>query len=1332
MASNNNVAQAIPNLDSRGFIQPVGPFGPIASETRIQQPGSLVFTPLEGGPLLPALLGTAGSIAAPRAVEQLGGNQTEQNVAGLLGGLGGSVAAGGVSAIRGGIVPEEPSTPAGGGVFARKPYMDENGILRDASGRPIGRQYPWSESNPTGYGKPEADASGSPVVTPAIRRNPEFRDFSTRELQQRFTDADNAYWEFYWTHGGEEGFRDGNGTHVPEWQATANTLRQNADVIDREVRVRSQSQPSTTPAPATSPAASSPPTSEAAAGQPAPAGAGLNPNPTPEGAALANQMAEREGRPLPYPQAAAGAGSEPPPPPEPPTGGIPPQGASPQSPGVFDAEPGFSGAQAAIDAKERTTLQPGRALGQEGSLQRKVVGGLNPSVSMPREVHVANQARTSVRAQLYGEFSRSEGQAAKSVEDVWRQTPAVYTGDPSPAGGTLADYLERPGQYQASQALTAAKDALKTAQDTNIARVRGEYGVDIKPYQVADPEGIYVPHVLNTDNLDVAVQRTSAGLSGKPGAAKTRVYDTLSERLASDPVFARNPELDVGKLMDIHSQSLASAAANNTFKLGTGGMTKVEVLDELHPGLRDAKIAAQRDLSNLRGRLETATGRQAGAISNFRATAAQERAIQARIDPLQARIDALGPEYGPELSHLSGQVLELRRQLAQLGTPEAGGRVYTAGENVRGLQNQIDAAQTKVTDLVKHYQSAGIDAEKYTLSPDTYRYHSPETAKSINSVLKTRFDNQAIETGLQASSEALAAGLGADLSPLTLNGLLGAASHPEVLIKDGAGLARAALSPEGLTAGLKPEDISRFEFASGRTFGEAGAEFRKERQGLERIPVLGSKGLHGFNDALERVTERGRFQAWLNDSTILQKVSGLSQEAADAEAMSAISKLVPARNPAETGRSIQRARLERAPVISTSFIAGPVEFAKDYASGAAKILTGRPNQLQGRETLALLRGTTMAATLTGISVASALSSASALNQTPEQAVKSVLNPGSSKFLSIVLPNGGSIGLGGPFRSFIRAVAPGWDKDGNFRLFAGGDPVKFIDAKLNLQLSNALDIYRNRDFQGNTIASGTPWQRANDIAKYWAENSNLVAGAVLQPERTGQNNSASEVGTQVVSQLAGMNYREASKTDQRDAEVRAEGLKDEKGNPISDYASASPDQKKAINAKLDTAPGGVDTHTESDVQSMDNWLRQNKDNGGQPYAQYKSLVRSLNQDENSRKAWDASKDLLDNYFNHLGQLISPQALAASGWKAPAQQKGESPEDYKARAQADAESAGRLAARTADPKLDAWIVYWGGSDTLRSQAAGAELGKLMQQYGNKPPRPGFVVKPAKDAK
>src|SRR5690606_20454010 len=128
-------------------------------------------------------------------------------------------------------------------------------------------------------------------------------------------------------------------------------------------------------------------------------------------------------------------------------------------------------------------------------------------------------------------------------------------------------------------------------------------------------------------------------------------------------------------------------------------------------------------------------------------------------------------------------------------------------------------------------------------------------------------------------------------------------------------------------------------------------------------------------------------------------------------------------------------RLERLPFISSSYRYAPPLVAKDITTAAGKLAiasvkqAGNPKaawqSLDGREQLALLRGVTMATTWMGASVASAVASADARNQNPVDAIKDVLNPVSGKFGSIMLGDKGQIGIGGPFRSFLRAMAPAY-------------------------------------------------------------------------------------------------------------------------------------------------------------------------------------------------------------------------------------------------------------------------------------------------------------------
>jgi hypothetical protein len=70
----------------------------------------------------------------------------------------------------------------------------------------------------------------------------------------------------------------------------------------------------------------------------------------------------------------------------------------------------------------------------------------------------------------------------------------------------------------------------------------------------------------------------------------------------------------------------------------------------------------------------------------------------------------------------------------------------------------------------------------------------------------------------------------------------------------------------------------------------------------------------------------------------------------------------------------------------------------------------------------------------GVSVASAVASAHANGMDPLDAIKEVVNPASGRFGHVILGDRGSIGLGGPMRTFIRGMAPGY-VNGRLVLFA---------------------------------------------------------------------------------------------------------------------------------------------------------------------------------------------------------------------------------------------------------------------------------------------------------
>lgn len=784
---------------------------------------------------------------------------------------------------------------------------------------------------------------------------------------------------------------------------------------------------------------------------------------------------------------------QPPSPPAPPTGGVPPSGATPPPAG-----PSRVGIKNALAAKEEALREPGSLFGPEGSLRRAVAGVVNPSVDLPRNVHVAYNARAAVNATEYTNIARKEIPAARELRTAFDDAKPAYSGPAdNPFKNTVVDWMENPDFYQgASPRLTDARDGWKQAGLEEITRSADEFGVDIHAFspKKAAQGAVYVPHFEGRDVVTQGVDRYSQSLAKQVSVAKERGYETLYERWKENPAFTA--DTDIESLADRHASALSFMAANNTFREGAGGLTRNEVLDKLHPKLRQRRDSLANNVANMR---KVATHHGVGR--------GQASALEKRAEMLRGRIDDLGDEYGPELSHLAGQLYEVAKSLR--GTARA------------TVNRDMTKALADLEQLRKAVRTA--DLGDYVLSPETMRYHTPAEARAIQTVLKSKVDNAFIEGTMEAADLTRAAALGPDFSPLTIQGALGALSHPEVAIKNAVGLVKAAFtSPQSFFESLDPALVSRYELATGRRVGQIGPEFQigKTSIGGKEIKLPG-RPIKQFNDALTRVVEYGRLKAFENDSALLMRLGEQSQNVADHEAANMLSKMVPQLNTVETGRSVQRARLERFPVISPSFTAGPFLFAKDFASGLAKVTTLRPGELLGREKLALLRGTTMIGTMTTASVASALLSAESNNLTPADAVKEVLDPNSPRFMHVVLGDKGSVALGGPHRSAFL---------GAYRTSTQGPKagVKYARGRANPGLGSTYDIAVNRDWRGRPIRQGSQWDQLLQSVQHMAQNSNLLVGGAVEGGLTG-----------AATQLTGTNYFERTPYDETDSKVREE-------------------------------------------------------------------------------------------------------------------------------------------------------------------------------------------------
>ena len=342
----------------------------------------------------------------------------------------------------------------------------------------------------------------------------------------------------------------------------------------------------------------------------------------------------------------------------------------------------------------------------------------------------------------------------------------------------------------------------------------------------------------------------------------------------------------------------------------------------------------------------------------------------------------------------------------------------------------------------------------------------------------------------------------------------------------------------------------------------------------------------------------------------------MSSEVADAEAANLWSAAIPALNPAERGAGVLQATLERTPIISPSFAAAPFKLVKDATSGLVKLglstkvsPAARWQSLAGREQLAVLRLTTMTGSLAAISVGSYIAS----GYSPDEAVKTTFGS-SGRFLSIAFGKDFYVPIGGPFRSFARAVYPKKVAGSPVPLPFVGLP-QFARGKVTPVISRGLDLARNRDFFGRKIMSGGFPENILRGVWYAAEGVlPLTAGGVseigrLRPEQFTTPEGLKEIGREVAGRFAGTDIRGPSEWQQfKSAWQEKYGY---------EYGTKPADKKRAL-ADPDLAQ------------------------------QYESAIESFGPPDDPRSEYSAeSQAILDNYKARLDALGRDAAQGAYG-------------------------------------------------------------------------------------
>lgn len=808
-------------------------------------------------------------------------------------------------------------------------------------------------------------------------------------------------------------------------------------------------------------------------------------------------------------------------------------------PGSSAAAPVAPLASEALAAKAATVRTPEGGL-LNIPLFRKGAALFNPSIDQDPTVHIAHLAQVGVRSSELTMANAVLKPLADDVATAMKETPAHYIGPANNTiAGTFKDIADHPDFYVIPPRLQEAIAKWGDANEAVTARMAAGYGVDSGLYHSEVPGAVYAPTVPTAASVEerIAAAGGPSGRSSLSGSARTqeRSYAGAYERMQADPSF--KPVTDVHELTAIHNNAMAQNAANETFRAGAGGKTKLELMAETHPKLVEMKNEALKSVASLRNRLATVEARSAttGRVSDELSTALEKvrnAAPDEDISPLETALRNGGRRLDQLLS---------RREITN--------------EQAAALRGQLASATDKLAEVRDAWRTAdptrGTD---YQLSQSTYRYHPAAQIKTINEITKSPsgFGKGIID----AMDEVRAWHLSLDGSPISIQGVLGLFQDPIIALKSARDI--LGRNPQAELRRIiqeEPETVRAYTFATGRQFGQPIAEFSPPK-GTARI-----KGVKAVEDQMFAAVQHQGYQQWKNDVALIQKWNPeMSATVAQHEAANLLSKTVPSLNPAERGLSPLRAGVERAALTSTSFAASPALLVKDMTSGLAKLVSSKTlnpqtawRTLDGREQLALLRGSYIAGSILSLSAASAAASASSRGMSAVDAVKEAMDPRSRYFAAIQVGGGHSIAIGGPFRSFVKAIAPAPGSE-----VPGTGLAKYAYGKLNSPISGSLNLLRDQDFKGDSIKGHG--SAAEQILRSVAYGFEQVAPTTIGAASAGIRTGASPVttATDVGGQFLGANPSIASASESLNQVAR-----DYPGSNGKDFFNLEPHQQDEL-------------------------------------------------------------------------------------------------------------------------------------------------------------------------
>ena len=579
--------------------------------------------------------------------------------------------------------------------------------------------------------------------------------------------------------------------------------------------------------------------------------------------------------------------------------------------------------------------------------------------------------------------------------------------------GSILHIFEHPQLYDLNPTQRAFIRELNTRNDDLLNLVRGSFGVELGQVQVPDGAA-FLKHIETQPAavLEAQVKAAAADTQYFAGqSSRARVHLTAQDRLAGElrrisegadipPDELFQPSVNLPEILSVMDAEKSALASAEVLRAGLGGQTKMDLVAPRYPGLVAQDRVLRTRLRELQGLINGVSAERDEALQVFFGSAAD-------------------PEDYATLAAALGRPLR-----TSADTAEAAAR----GLNLPRLNAEMNSIQAELRQVGGNLQNARPRPGFVRVGGGVNKYFPAEEAKQLQELFKTG-NNPLVKVLTEINATVLAG----DFSPvLGVQGSLFFLFHPWLATKRlygmGTGAARArdpfnAFRAKHLAEQIRanPEAAEAFTFYFGRPLAPGQALPQEFSPGLlSRLPTVFGKD---FGKLYTQGTE-GMFNAQLSNMMAsfeeLAETSmraGASRDEAYAAASDIVSKMIPLLNRSRLGESAATATARRAPFTSIAFLRQPVALMNEASVGLVKLGLRQP--LTAKEQLAVRVMTRMAGTVAFLAGTSAALDALMTGKPVDQAILKALRE-----MKLTFPGtGASIPLGGPFRSFIRAVLP---------------------------------------------------------------------------------------------------------------------------------------------------------------------------------------------------------------------------------------------------------------------------------------------------------------------